>query len=457
MSISLTNIELTQVKGEGFNLPPGFSWHPSLVRGKKEGKVEVFDNDGALYAELQYKADKLDGMCKFYQEGELQEIVSYKKDIPSGWNTVFADGVEVRSFYYDNGRRSSQIEKVGDFWKIVDESNSNDYTLCKFDDHHRKVGIGYRYVNNILSEAIMYKNDETDYHCGTFKGNEMTEVDRNGDVIYKGEFLNEVNECFPRHGKGKEYKGSKLCYTGDWQYNMKEGEGKSLKNGRALYIGEWKNNLPNGKGKLMNANGEKVYEGNWKDGMIELEGGKKYSYESETVIESSSERVVEKPVEHGECALITCFREWESLSKTVGKIRFPSLCCNEESFNELILYNYMNLEELVIGPGCCKNVKLFIVDGCERLTRISIGKKSFGFKEGIIIKKDDKSSFHLVGCHSLTELVIDAGSFIPYTGFELTDLPNLKTLTIGSMSEASINFAYSNFSLKGLIFRILLQ
>lgn len=450
MSLSSTNIELTQVKGEGFSLPPGFSWNPSLVRGKKEGKVEVFDSDGALYAELQYKADKLDGICKFYQEGELQEVISYRKDIPSGWSTVFADGVEVRSFYYTNGQRSSQIEKVGDFWKIVDESNSNNYTLCKFDDHHRKVGIGYRYVNSILTEAIMYKNDETDYHCGTFKGNEMTELDRNGDAIYKGEYLNEVNECFPRHGKGKEFRGSKLCYTGDWQYNMKEGEGKSLKNGRALYIGEWKNNLPHGKGKLLNANGEKVYEGNWEDGMIELGGGKKYSYESETVIESSSERVVEKPVEHGECVMITCNREWESLSKTVGKIRLASLCCNDDLFKEFKLYNFTNLEELEIGSECCKNAELFIVDGCERLTRITIGKKSFCKKEKGF-KKDDKCSFHVIGCHSLTELVIGVWSFVEYSGFELTDLPNLKTLSIGSVSEVSSNFGFCDFSLKGLI------
>lgn len=90
------------------------------------------------------------------------------------------------------------------------------------------------------------------------------------------------------------------------------------------------------------------------------------------------------------------------------------------------------------------------------MTRITIGKKSFGFKEGIAVK-DDKSSFHLVGCHSLTELVIEVGSFVPYSGFELTDLPNLKTLTIGSMSEPSRNFLWCDFSLKGLVFRLLLQ
>ena len=91
---SKTNIQLTISPAHGFTLPCGYNWNPTIVIGKKEGKVEVFTEEGMLFAELFYHEGKLEGECSFFEEGSIKEKVMYKNDVLNGWSRFYKNGKE---------------------------------------------------------------------------------------------------------------------------------------------------------------------------------------------------------------------------------------------------------------------------------------------------------------------------------------------------------------------------
>ena len=49
-------------------------------------------------------------------------------------------------------------------------------------------------------------------------------------------------------------------------------------NGNRKYEGEWKDSKPNGRGVLFDKKGNKRYEGEWKNGLIEIENRVLFGY-----------------------------------------------------------------------------------------------------------------------------------------------------------------------------------
>lgn len=117
-------------------------------------------------------------------------------------------------------------------------------------------------------------------------------------VLYEGDFQNNK-----KHGKGKEYLGD-IIFEGDFKNNKREGYGKLFyrrgrsfniyfeglwknneRNGNGVeyyllkssstsipknfYKGEWKHNKKDGKGKIFSAKGTLIYNGNFKNGLID--------------------------------------------------------------------------------------------------------------------------------------------------------------------------------------------
>lgn len=77
----------------------------SYVGGKKEGLWKYY-RDGALYCELEYKADKKDGQYKqFDQAGSIVVEMSFINDLLNGKKTeYFADGKVKSESLYKNGK-----------------------------------------------------------------------------------------------------------------------------------------------------------------------------------------------------------------------------------------------------------------------------------------------------------------------------------------------------------------
>ena len=128
---------------------------------------------------------------------------------------------------------------------------------------------------------------------------------------------------------------------------------------------------------------------------------------------------------------------------------------------ELNLNRFVNLESIEIGDDCFESVQTFHIDGLNRLKTIKIGKNSFtqvklsDFKNdsaGSVLKcRNESKSFHILNCESLKVIEIGQYSFADFGGeFELRNLDNLESIKIGEIGNASMNFLYSSFIIRGI-------
>ena len=264
-----SNIQLNILPPTGFDLPPNCHWDSHFDNGVKNGIVQVLTDDGILFARLSYKENKLEGECLFYDGGSLCEKAYYQNDRKHGWSTSYENGKESISLFEKGVQKRRLLKCDGeDMWKEVDMNNEWNYSLCKLDKQFRHQGICKKFVQGILTEESMYKDDKVVRKCREIRGREMTEYDENGVKIYQGEYKQDLKKGYIRDGKGKEFVDGVVSYVGGWRKGCKEGEGKSMKDNIVYYSGRWKDDLPNGEGKIMNEDGSVMIEGKWNDGEL---------------------------------------------------------------------------------------------------------------------------------------------------------------------------------------------
>ena len=104
------------------------------------------------------------------------------------------------------------------------------------------------------------------------------------------------------------------------------------------------------------------------------------------------------------------------------------------------LSSFSQLKSFECGDNSFNSVRQFIINGLNELESISIGMNSFTLSENSYSERLNRE-FHLKNCLSLRELSIDRYSFSDYHIFELNNLPNLKSIVIGSSSD-SMNFYF---------------
>ena len=111
---------------------------------------------------------------------------------------------------------------------------------------------------------------------------------------------------------------------------------------------------------------------------------------------------------------------------------------------------FLNLESIEIGDDCFGSVKMFKIDGLNRLKTIKIGINSFTQVKNSY-KKDKSKSFHILNCELLESIQIGQYSFSDYAGdFELKNLPQLQSIQIGTVGRKSYNFSGSSFVIRGI-------
>ena len=62
-------------------------------------------------------------------------------------------------------------------------------SVCKYDKDHKKDGIWFIYGENHLSGMVEFDKNKVSKTIKTFKGNEMTELNENGDSLYIGGYI----------------------------------------------------------------------------------------------------------------------------------------------------------------------------------------------------------------------------------------------------------------------------
>ena len=120
------------------------------------------------------------------------------------------------------------------------------------------------------------------------------------------------------------------------------------------------------------------------------------------------------------------------------------------------------MESIEIGDNNFESVKLFAIDGLNKLESLAIGDNSFNEVSTFFLsnphptsewmgKSDASKSFHILNCESLKYIQIGQYSFGDYGGdFELKNLPQLQSIQIGIIGSKSTNFYGSSFVVRGI-------
>ena len=102
--------------------------------------------------------------------------------------------------------------------------------------------------------------------------------------------------------------------------------------------------------------------------------------------------------------------------------------CNEDTITVVDLSSFKFLRSVVIGNSCFQYVQIFSIVGLNWLESVSIGYRSFGSDGSLLVG----SEFKIVNCPQLKSLSIGYRSFGRYNGFELSELPQLKSVVMTS-------------------------
>ena len=152
----------------------------------------------------------------------------------------------------------------------------------------------------------------------------------------------------------------------------------------------------------------------------------------------------------------------QSIESSATSITIPKLSCNDRHYTTFDFSRFTLLQSLEIGNDSFRFVKTFVIDGLHQLKNLKIGKNSFTQvklanweNDSSAIAKSIKSSsksFRLMNCEQLETVEIGECSFSDYSGgFELKNLPELLSITIGKVNSMSRNFYASSFVIRGEI------
>ena len=116
------------------------------------------------------------------------------------------------------------------------------------------------------------------------------------------------------------------------------------------------------------------------------------------------------------------------------------------STTELDLSSFSSLESITFGERLFSRVSTFRIDGLNRLKSFKTGYRSFQ------TSGNGKSGyFQISNCESLESIQIGGGSFLYYSGgFELKNLPKLKSIELNTPGYYDCGFCYCSFVIRGM-------
>ena len=204
----------------------------------------------------------------------------------------------------------------------------------------------------------------------------MYEYDDDGNVIYKGEYEDSLQNEYPRDGEGEELFYNEMIYSGHWKNNKKEGYGCSYVLGFRYYDGEWKDNLHDGEGSLYDNNQVK-YSGKWEKCIFVVNENESFNYWTG---QCNKKRVIEKPV---------IKRIHISMTVKLVQMRIKT---SEELISLLNdKQKKESVSELIIEEGCGNDLKIDLsLSGFDNMESLIVKRDSLKFLKSLIISKNDK-------------------------------------------------------------------
>ena len=140
-----------------------------------------------------------------------------------------------------------------------------------------------------------------------------------------------------------------------------------------------------------------------------------------------------------------------AFDSSVTSITIPNESCNDRKYTIFDFSRFRLVESIEIGDECFESIQTFRIDGLNRLKTIIIGSNSFTQHKNKGGKTNLDKSFHILNCELLESIQIGEYSFSDFAGdFELTNLPQLQSIQIGTTQRESRNFHGSSFVIRGI-------
>ena len=252
-----------------------------LMNGKRDGSFFVFDEQRNIAEIHRFKNDEFvsvlhqcSSLKDYWEErskatNEVMCVAKYTPDFSSmdGLCYMYEEGRVKRGEWYSEGRMVRMMmefdEKVrtefgegGEKCFVGEYKNDVESGFCK-------EGKGCVLKGGKVVEVNVYENGKKKRKWRVIGGNEMTEFDENGDVVYIGGFAEYMEGFCPRNGRGKVYKNKQLKCIGVFEMDelkVKEKEFEKglmteYENGERVYWGGYMKDekgeyVRNGKGNL---------------------------------------------------------------------------------------------------------------------------------------------------------------------------------------------------------------
>ncbi|KAM7454285.1 hypothetical protein BLSTO_04958 [Blastocystis sp. subtype 1] len=140
--------------------------------------------------------------------------------------------------------------------------------------------------------------------------------------------------------------------------------------------------------------------------------------------------------------------ELTSLSPTITHLIVDCCCCNDSTLKTFCVSYWKQLKVIEIGAHSMKSVRVVRLVGLNALEKVIVGMHCF---TSIQAKdKQSKCSFTLRDCERLKELRVGRESFSDYSVFDVSNLPSLEVIEMGSMEYCSSNFYSASLELRNL-------
>ena len=346
----MVDSNIAVVDDSKFKIPEGCEIYPKPENGVFHGKYIIRGKYKEVVATYNFINGKREGECRLYDCGSLVEKFNYEHDVAKGWGIGIERYKEVKFFMHENNEKKVECVKSDElegYWDFMD--NGLRVKCCKLDDNKKECGVGYVFEEGRIARVVEYVNGEEVRVLKKFEEGEMTEYDEKGDVVYVGDYCDDLKDGYCREGKrGMEIREGELVYVGEWKKGKRDGFGKSLVDGFAEYEGEGKENLPDGEGVFVE-NDEIKYEGKWERGYSKIKENEWFSYFSKGVARnvyiSSKDQ------------LDNLIRESEEKKLEVKELVVNERCCNDVT-GDLEISGFYNLEKIVLKKGCLMNSNL---------------------------------------------------------------------------------------------------
>ena len=370
----------------------------SLYRKHGDHEYEIVQYQGDHHNEYtiyQLNGRIRDGPAELYEEGIIKLKWNMKNGVRDGDYTVYKNGMAwIRGSWNELDEEEQRIIEncENEIWMVI-RINGEEVYKGGFDGKKR-CGYGLVYENGHINYSGVFKDDQLVHIHQRFIDNqqmiEYTGDDNNLPVlnrrpVYMGgyQFDSKTNR-YVRHGIGyRFYEHSGICsYQSVWNQGEEETEHQRL-----------------------------FYNG-WSQDYSQDKFIRDVVFNDPEPILIGNEPFILSPL-------------------TMEELVTEENHFNDPTATQLELTELPRLRRVMIGSSSLRSIRRFVVQGLPELTEFVISPHCLRLTTENEIQPREDGECHFVDCPKLEVIEIGENCFSDYVQLEVTNLPNLQTLSIG--------------------------